>query len=114
FQREGINLLSQIRISYLQAILGCQIAVPTVDGSEELSIPAGVQPGTTLTLESKGVPRLGNPVSRGDHLITVQVEIPQRVTPEERKLLEDLANIRGDQVGKGKEGFLGSIFGGHR
>ena len=115
FQRDGINLMSQIRISYLQAILGCQISVPTVDGAEDLSIPAGIQPGTVLTLESKGVPRLGNPVSRGDHLITVQVEIPQRVTAEERKLLEDLAKMRGDQVGKGKEGFLGSIFGGgHR
>jgi molecular chaperone DnaJ len=114
FQREGINILSQIRVSYLQAVLGCQLSVNTVDGMEELSIPSGIQPGTTLTLEGKGVPRLGNPVSRGDHLITIQVEIPQRVSPEERKLLEELAKIRGDQVGKGKEGFLGSIFGGGR
>lgn len=114
FQREGINILSQIRVSYLQAVLGCQLSVNTVDGLEELNIPSGIQPGTTLTLEGKGVPRLGNPVSRGDHLITIQVEIPQRVSPEERKLLEELAKIRGDQVGKGKEGFLGSIFGGGR
>ena len=114
FQREGINLLSEVQISYLQAILGCQIAIPTVDGDEQIVVPAGTQPGTVVTLEGKGVPRLGNPVSRGDLLVTVQVEVPQRVSPEERKLLEELATIRGEQVGKNKEGLFGGIFGGHR
>lgn len=113
FHREGINILSQIKISYLQAILGSEIAVNTVDGEEALHVPAGTQPGTILRLEGKGVPRLGNSVSRGDHLITVQVDIPGRVSAEERELLEKLAKIRGDRVGKGGiEGFLGKVFGG--
>ncbi len=111
FQRDGINILSEIQVSYLQAILGCRLMVNTVDGEEELTIPPGTQPNTVLTLEGRGVPRLGNPVSRGDHLITVQIEIPTRITQEERELLEKLAKIRGDRLGKGGlEGFLGGLF----
>lgn len=113
FKRDGLNILSEIKISYLQAILGCSAPVNTVDGPVELTIPAGTQPGTVLTLESHGVPKLGNPVSRGDHLITVLIDIPTRITAEERELLERLAKIREDRTGKGGlEGFLGGLFGG--
>jgi molecular chaperone DnaJ len=111
FQRDGINILSEINISYLQAILGCRLKVKTVDGTEELTIPAGLQPNTVVKLENKGVPKLGNPVSRGDHLIAVKVEIPTRINAEERELLEKLAKIKGDSTGKGGlEGFLGGLF----
>ena len=111
FTREGINIRSEITVSYLQAILGCNLQVNTVDGQEELIIPAGTQPNTVLTLENKGVPKLGNPVSRGNHLITVKINIPTKVNSEERELLEKLATVRGEAVGKGsKEGFLGGLF----
>lgn len=113
FQREGINILSEIEVSYLQAVLGSRLEINTVDGTEELVIPPGTQPNTVLTLESRGVPKLGNPVSRGDHLITISVDIPTRISVEERELLEKLAKIRGDRVGKGGiEGFFGKVFGG--
>ncbi|CCI04859.1 molecular chaperone DnaJ [Microcystis aeruginosa] len=111
FQREGNDIKSNISISYIQAILGCTIKVNTVDGQEDLTIPAGTQPNSVLILESKGVPKLGNPVSRGDHRITVKISIPTRVTGEERDLLEKIAKVRGETVGKGGiEGFLGNIF----
>ncbi|BAZ51772.1 molecular chaperone DnaJ [Nostoc ellipsosporum NOK] len=111
FQRDGINVLSEIKVSYLQAILGCRLEVDTVDGPVELIIPAGTQPNTVMKLENRGVPRLGNPVSRGDHLLTVLIDIPTKVTPEERELLEKLAKIKGDRTGKGGlEGFLGNLF----
>jgi molecular chaperone DnaJ len=111
FHRDGINVLSEIKISYLQAILGCRLEVNTVDGGVELTIPAGTQPSTVLTLENHGVPKLGNPVSRGDHLITILIDIPTRITAEERELLEKLAKIKGDRTGKGGlEGFLGGLF----
>lgn len=111
FQREGNDIKSDITVSYIQAILGCTIKVNTVDGQEDLTIPAGTQPNTVLILENKGVPKLGNPVSRGDHRITVKISIPTRVTGEERDLLEKLAKVRGETVGKGGiEGFLGNIF----
>jgi molecular chaperone DnaJ len=111
FHRDGINVLSEIKISYLQAILGCRLEVNTVDGPVELTIPPGTQPATVLTLENHGVPKLGNPVSRGDHLITILIDIPTRITAEERELLEKLAKIKGDRTGKGGlEGFLGGLF----
>ncbi len=111
FQRDGINILSEIKVSYLQAILGCKIPVNTVDGEVEVTIPAGTQPGRVITLEERGVPRLGNPVSRGDHLLTIHVDIPTKVNAEERELLEKLAKIRGERAGKGGvEGFLGGLF----
>jgi molecular chaperone DnaJ len=111
FQRDGINILSEIKISYLQAILGCRLEVNTVDGPVEHVIPAGTQPNTMMTLENHGVPRLGNPVSRGDHLLTVLVDIPTKFTAEERELLEKLAKIKGERTGKGgRDGFLGNLF----
>jgi molecular chaperone DnaJ len=111
FRREDLNILSTITVSYLQAILGCRLQVNTVDGLEELIIPTGTQPGTVLRLDNRGVPRLGNPVTRGDHLITVLIDIPTKVTTEERELLEKLAKIKGDRTGKGGlEGFLGNFF----
>ena len=78
-----------------------------------MQVPAGTQPNTVLSLDGRGVPRLGNPVSRGKHLITVKVDIPTRIKTEEKELLAQLAEIRGEVVGKGKkEGFLGGLFNG--
>jgi molecular chaperone DnaJ len=112
FQREGVDIRSELKVSYLQAILGAQVPVTTVDGEEPLMIPPGTQPHTVLTLENHGVPRLGNPVSRGDHLVTILVDIPTRINAEERDLLQKLAKIQADHMGKGGlEGFLGGIFG---
>ena len=111
FKRNGINIESEVTISYLQAILGCSLNVRTVDGPQELVIPPGTQPDAILTLENRGVPLLNNPASRGDHLITIKVAIPTRISSEERELLEKLAKIKGDSHGKGGiEGFLGGLF----
>ncbi len=113
FKREDINILSKISISYLQAILGCTLKVNTVDGLVDLIIPPGTQPNTVIKLESHGVPRLGNPVARGDQLITVGVKIPTRVGPEERELLMKLAEMKQDNVDRGGfDKFLGGLFGG--
>lgn len=112
FHRDGINILSEVKISYLQAILGDRIEVETVDGPVEVTINPGTQPNTVLTLEHRGVPRLGNSASRGDHLLTILVDIPTRVSPEERELLDKLVKIRGERLSKsgGIEGFLGGLF----
>ncbi|MDX2254073.1 MAG: molecular chaperone DnaJ [Pseudanabaenaceae cyanobacterium bins.39] len=109
FEREGINILSEIKVSYLQAILGDKIMINTVDGKKPLTIPAGTQPDTVLTLEGLGVPKLGNPVARGDHLIKVKVDIPTKLGSEEREVLEKLKE---KQMGSGAKGGLGDILGG--
>tara|TARA_B100000614_G_scaffold229453_1_gene221863 strand:+ start:248 stop:1372 length:1125 start_codon:yes stop_codon:yes gene_type:complete len=91
-RRDGINIYSEISISYLQAILGDTVAIETVDGKVELNIPGGTQPNSTLTLENKGVPRLGNPVARGNQEVLIKVKLPTRINEEERNLLENLAS----------------------
>lgn len=112
FEREGINILSEIKISYLQAILGDKIAINTVDGKKPLTIPAGTQPDTVLTLEGLGVPKLGNPVARGDHLIRVKIDIPTKISGEEREVLEKLKERQFGNAAKGGMGdILGGIFG---
>eukprot|EP00741_Cyanophora_paradoxa_P021373 tig00021350_g20632.t1 len=90
FRREGINVFSNIKVSYLDAILGTKIPVMTLDGEDSVEVPSGTQPNTVIKLRGKGVPRLGNPVSRGDHFVTVVVEIPTTLSREERELVEQL------------------------
>ncbi|WCJ40528.1 Chaperone protein DnaJ [Euphorbia peplus] len=92
-QRDGVNLNSTISISYLDAILGSVVKVKTVEGIADLQIPAGTQPGDVLVLAKKGVPKLNRPSIRGDHLFTVKVTIPNRVSGKERELLEELASL---------------------
>ena len=112
-RRDGINIHSEVTLNYLQAILGDTIEVDTVDGQESLEIPAGTQPGAVLTLQSKGVPKLGNPVARGNHLVSIKVQLPTKLNAEERELLEQLA---GHHTNKGhkhphKSGLFGGLFG---
>ncbi|KAG4972645.1 hypothetical protein JHK85_039066 [Glycine max] len=92
-QRDDINLVSIISISYLDAILGAVVKVKTVEGISELQVPAGTQPGDVLVLARKGVPKLNKPSIRGDHLFTVKVTIPKRISTKERELLEELASL---------------------
>ncbi|KAM6585963.1 hypothetical protein CsatB_012965 [Cannabis sativa] len=93
-QRDGINLNSTISISYLDAILGTVVKVKTVEGMTELQIPPGTQPGDTLVLSKKGAPKLNRPSIRGDHLFTIKVSIPNRISSKERELLEELALLK--------------------
>lgn len=92
--RDGNNILTTCRVSYIDAILGTSKKVPTVDGDTDLKIPAGTQPGTTLVMSKKGVPVLGKPSIRGDQLVRVDVEIPKYLSGEERKLIDQLADLR--------------------
>jgi len=110
-RREGINIFSEVSISYLQAILGDTIGIDTVDGRVDLNIPGGTQPNSTLTLENKGVPRLGNPVARGNHDVLIKVKLPVRINEEERKLLEKLASHYSSKNTSSNSGLFSKFFG---
>tara|TARA_A100000164_G_scaffold307078_1_gene283690 strand:+ start:487 stop:1611 length:1125 start_codon:yes stop_codon:yes gene_type:complete len=110
-KRDGINIYSEITVSYLQAILGDTIEIITVDGKVNLKIPSGTQPNSTLSLENKGVPRLGNPVARGNHQVLVKVKLPTRITEDERTLLESLASKYSDQNSSSNSGLFSKLFG---
>lgn len=92
-KRDDINIIYTCKVSYIDAILGTTKKVPTVDGVVELKIPAGTQPGTTLVMAKKGVPLLNKGNRRGDQLVKVQVEIPKKLSGEEKKLVEELADL---------------------
>jgi len=93
FRREGMDIYSDISLSYLDAILGTTARVPTVDGVVRLPIQAGTQPGTTLRIEGKGAPKLNNPNLRGTHYVKVNVDIPKALSKEERALVEKLKEL---------------------
>ncbi|XP_020576140.1 uncharacterized protein LOC110021816 isoform X2 [Phalaenopsis equestris] len=101
-QRDGVNLCSAVSIDYIDAILGAVVKVRTVDGPTELQIPSGTQPGDVIVLAKRGVPKLNKPSTRGDHLFTVKVTIPSRISGRERELLEELASLRDNSVGRPK------------
>eukprot|EP00268_Persea_americana_P005822 TRINITY_DN12005_c0_g5_i1.p1 TRINITY_DN12005_c0_g5~~TRINITY_DN12005_c0_g5_i1.p1 ORF type:complete len:448 (+),score=77.23 TRINITY_DN12005_c0_g5_i1:306-1649(+) len=92
-KRDGTNILYTCKVSYIDAILGTTIKVPTVDGTVDLKVPAGTQPSATLVMAKKGVPFLNKHHLRGDQLVRVQVDIPKRLSSEEKKLIEDLSNL---------------------
>ncbi|KAE8693232.1 Chaperone protein DnaJ [Hibiscus syriacus] len=101
-KRDDTNILYTCKVSYIDAILGTTIKVPTVDGMVDLKIPARTQPNTTLVMAKKGVPVLNKTNIRGDQLVRVQVEIPKRLSSEERKLIEELADLSKGKTASGR------------
>jgi len=95
FERQGEDLFCEIPIKFTLATLGGTIELPTLFGKASLKIPAGTQSGTTFRLRSKGMPSLRGG-HQGDQLVRVHVEVPQSLTSEQRKLLEEFARISGD------------------
>ncbi|KAK9690854.1 hypothetical protein RND81_09G158600 [Saponaria officinalis] len=92
-KRDGDDILCTSNISYLDAILGTVVKVPTVDGMTDLKIPPGTQPNTTLVMSKRGVPVINKRNKRGNQLVKIQVEIPVRLDSEERRLIEELVNL---------------------
>ncbi len=105
FHRRENDILLDLNVNIAQAALGADVEVPTVDGAEKLRIPAGTQPGKVLYLRGKGVPKLRGS-GRGDQVVVVNVEIPARLSAEQRQLFEQLAKSLGSEVRPQERGFL--------
>lgn len=105
FERHGQDLFCEIPIKFTLATLGGSIEVPTLFGKATLKIPAGTQSGTTFRLRSKGMPSLRGS-SQGDQLVRVHVEVPKKLTDEQRSLLEEFAKISGDADQPTEEGWF--------
>ena len=97
FQRQDSHILLELDINVAQAALGDKVKVPTVDGEEELVIPAGTQTGEVLRMRGKGVPYLRRN-GRGDQLVMVHVLTPTTLTKEQRALLDELGRTLGKEV----------------
>ncbi len=96
--RDGINLYKDLPISFTQASLGAKILVKTLDGDIELKIPAGTQNGSQFRVKNKGVPNINNSSQRGDLILTTRVIVPSKLSKQERELLKQLAEERGETV----------------
>jgi molecular chaperone DnaJ len=93
FERQGANLYVAHPVTFAQAALGAEIKVKTLDGKEEdLKIPAGTQTGTVFRVKNQGMPALGGR-GKGDMFVAVTLITPKSLTKEQRKLLEQLAEI---------------------
>ena len=89
FQRDGDDVLLDLRINPADAALGAEIEVPTLDGVATVQLPAGTQTGDNLRIPGEGVPHLRR-TGRGDQVVTVFVKTPDKLTREQRDLLEQL------------------------
>ena len=95
FMREGDDLLHVLIISYPQAALGGDVSVPTLEGPTTLRIRPGTQAGETLRLKGKGMPHFRG-YGKGDLLIRIGISVPEKLTSQQRALLEQLGRELGE------------------
>ena len=104
FQREGMNIYSTAPISYAQAVLGGETRIHTVDGDVIYEVKPGTQTDTRIRLKGKGVPSLRNKNNRGDHYVTLIVQVPTNLTAEAKEALRAFDAVAGNTLAKGSEG----------
>lgn len=98
FQRQEFNIFSTVPVSFAVAALGGEIYIDTVDGRVIYDVKAGTQTDTKVRLKGKGVPTLRNREVRGDHYVTLVVEVPDKLKPEARELLKQFDALTGDTL----------------
>ena len=112
FQRQDTTIYSTEPISFTQAALGGKIQIPTVDGPYEYTIKPGTQTDTRIRLKGKGVPMVRNKNVRGDHYVTLVVQVPEHLNGEQRAALQKFQEAMGEvpkkeEVHKEHKGFFG-------
>jgi len=111
FKREGMTLYCKVPVSFPQAALGAEVEVPTLDGFTKVKIPPGTPSGKSFHIKGKGMPRLGGH-PRGEQVVIVNIEVPKHLTQRQKEILEEFANINGDEVSKGFKEKLKDLFAG--
>lgn len=96
FERDGYDLVCEIPISFVQAALGDEVIVPTIDGRAKLKVPAGTQTGTEFRMRGKGIPRARG--YEGDLRIRVKIVTPTNLSEEQKELLREFNRLSGDSV----------------
>ena len=106
FERDGANVILEQEISYVHAVLGGDIEVPTLDGNVKLSIPEGTQTGSVFRMRGKGIPYLRGS-GRGDQFVSVKVAVPRNLTGSQKELLKQFAASVGEEIPEGRGGIFG-------
>ena len=105
FTRDGADVLCTVPVSFPQAVLGSELDIPTLTAKVKMKLPPGTQSGKVFRLRGKGIPIFGG-TGKGDQLVKVLVEVPEKITREQRKLLEELAEEMGTETHPQQRGFL--------
>lgn len=105
FSRQNQHLIAREKVSYLQALLGAEVEVRTLDGSAQVEVPRGSKTGDILKVAERGIPSLRGG-RRGDLLLEIEIEIPKKLTKKEEDLLREIAADKGENVLESK-GFFG-------
>ena len=110
FERQNQDIYCEIPISFVQATLGARLDIPTLDGTTELEIPRGSQPGDMITLRDKGIPTLRGG-GRGAQHVLLKIVIPRNLTERQEELLRQYADEFGEAVKDKKKGFFKKLMG---
>ena len=105
FRREGNSVLCEAPITFVQAALGAEMEIPTIDGKVKYTVPEGTQSGTVFRLRGKGIPNL-NGKGRGDQFVTVYVETPRNLNNEQREALKKFGETLGENNYEERKGFF--------
>jgi molecular chaperone DnaJ len=108
FERDGRDLHCEVPISFVQAALGDEIEVPTLDGKVMLRVPEGTQSGKVMRLRGKGLPSIRS-AAPGDQLLHIFVEVPTKLNKRQRELLEAFAAEMGTNISPAQRGFLDKL-----
>jgi molecular chaperone DnaJ len=109
FVREGDDIYTTVDLTFTQAALGATLAIPTLDGEEDLELSPGTQPGEIVVLRGRGMPVLQRS-GRGDQRILVNVLVPHRLTDEQRRLLREFDEHADEATyGKGEGGLFDKL-----
>lgn len=108
FIRDEFDVHSKITIGITQAILGCTVTAPSLDGDVEIEIEPGTQPEDVILRRGKGIPVIGGR-GHGDHHVHVEVTVPEKLSAEQEELVRELAESLGEAVRPPKRGFFDSF-----
>lgn len=108
FERDGADVLCTVPVSFPQAVLGDTLEVPTLEGSVKMKLPPATQSGKMFRLRGKGIPVYGG-MGKGDQLVTILVEIPDKVSRKQRKLIAELADELGTETHPQRQSFLSKL-----
>ncbi|WP_432664582.1 molecular chaperone DnaJ [Wukongibacter baidiensis] len=108
FKRDGYDIICEMPITFVQAALGDEIVVPTLDGRVKYNIAEGTQSGTVFRLKGKGVHVL-NGNGRGDQYVKVVVETPKRLNDEQKDILRKFAEVMGEDVHEQRKSFFDKV-----
>lgn len=108
FTRKGDDVVCEVPISIIQATLGDEIEVPTLDGKAKFTIPAGTQPGTSFRLKNKGIQHLHSN-TRGDQHVKVKVVVPKKLNGEQKKILTKFAEMSGEEINPEQKTFFDKV-----